>query len=60
VRELLRDRGMLLKFELLQKGVGAAEATAQVVAALEKKSAPKPKRQQPSKKAQAKAGAAAS
>jgi len=60
VRELLREKGMLLKHELMQKGASAAEATASVVAALEKKPAPKAKRQRPSKKAQAKAGAAAS
>jgi small subunit ribosomal protein S16 len=56
VRELLRDRGILLKWELLRKGVSAPEATQRVAAALEKQVA-KPKRTRPSKKAQAKAAA---
>lgn len=57
VRELLRDKGMLLKWELLQKGVSAEEATRQVVAALEKQK-PKARKARPSKKAQAKAAGA--
>jgi small subunit ribosomal protein S16 len=58
VRELLRDKGMLLKWELLQNGVSAEEATRRVVAVLEKQK-PKTKRPRPSKKAQAKAAGSA-
>jgi len=57
VRELLRDKGVLLKWELMQKGVTAEEATRQVVAVLEKQ-VPKTKKARPSKKAQAKAAGA--
>lgn len=57
VRELLRDKGMLLKWELMQKGVSAEDATRQVVAALEKQK-PKAVKARPSKKAQAKAAGA--
>jgi len=56
VRELMRTKGMLLKWELLQKGVSAEEATRQVAAALDKQ-VPRAKRQRPSKKAAAKAAA---
>jgi small subunit ribosomal protein S16 len=58
VRELMRDKGILLKWELLKKGVSAEEATQRVAAVLEKQS-PKTRKQRPSKKALAKAGAAA-
>ena len=58
VRELLRERGLLLKWKLLQGGTGAAEATQQVAEALARQK-PKTKKARPSKKAQAKAGAAA-
>jgi small subunit ribosomal protein S16 len=54
VRELLRDNGMLLKWQLLREGVAAPEATARVVATLAKRT-PRAKRPRPSKKAQAKA-----
>lgn len=57
VRELLRDKGVLLKWELLQKGVSAEDATRQVAAALDKQK-PKAKKARPSKKAAAKAGGA--
>jgi len=57
VRELLRERGVLLKLQLLQQGVTPEEATRQVAEALDKQ-VHKPKRQRPSKKAQAKAAAA--
>jgi small subunit ribosomal protein S16 len=57
VRELLRQRGILLKWELMRKGVSAAEATQRVAATLDKQVV-KPKRQRQSKKAQAKAAAA--
>ena len=57
VRELLRDKGVLLKWELMQKGVSAEEATRQVVVALEKQK-PKAQKSRPSKKAQAKAAGA--
>ena len=56
VRELLRQKGILLKWELLQSGVSATDATQRVAAALEKQTV-KPKRQRPSKKAAAKAAA---
>jgi small subunit ribosomal protein S16 len=59
VRELMRTKGMLLKWELLQKGVSAEDATRQVAAALDKQ-VPRAKRQRPSKKAVAKAAAPAS
>jgi small subunit ribosomal protein S16 len=59
VRELLRGRGVLLKWELLQQGVAAEEATRRVAAVLEKQT-PRTKRQRPSKKALAKSAAAAS
>ena len=59
VRELLRQKGILLKWELLQAGVPATEATQRVAAALEKQT-PKPKRQRMSKKATAKATAKSS
>ena len=58
VRELLRDKGMLLKRDLMRGGATAADATARVAATLEKRK-PKPKRQRPSKKAQAKAAGGA-
>jgi small subunit ribosomal protein S16 len=58
VRELMRGRGLLLKWELIQQGVSVEEATQRAAAALEKQT-PRPKRQRPSKKALAKAGAAA-
>ncbi len=57
VRELLRGRGILLKWQLMRKGASAEEATRQVAEALAKQQ-PKPKKTRPSKKAQAKAGAA--
>ena len=56
VRELLRQKGILLKWELLQAGVSATEATQRVAAALDKQTV-KVKRQRPSKKATAKAAA---
>jgi small subunit ribosomal protein S16 len=56
VRELLRQKGILLKWELLQAGVSATEATQRVAASLEKQTV-KTKRQRPSKKAAAKAAA---
>jgi small subunit ribosomal protein S16 len=58
VRELLRERGLLLKWELMQGGMSAEEATQRVVAALAKQT-PKAKKARPSKKSQAKAKAAA-
>lgn len=58
VRELLRDKGMLLKWQLLREGVSAPEATARVAATLAKRTTPV-KRQRPSKKAQAKAAGGA-
>jgi small subunit ribosomal protein S16 len=58
VRELLRERGILLKWELLRKGVTAADATRQVAEALAQQK-PKAKKPRVSKKSQAKAGAAA-
>jgi small subunit ribosomal protein S16 len=58
VRELMRDQGILLKWELLQRGVAAPEATQQVAAALAKRT-PREKKRRPSKKAAAKAGAPA-
>jgi len=57
VRELIRERGILLKWELLRKGVSPEEATQRVAAALEKQS-PRVKKARPSKKALAKAGSA--
>ena len=58
VRELLRERGILLKWELLRQGVSPEEATQRVAASLDKHVV-KPKRQRPSKKTQAKAAEAA-
>ena len=58
VRELMRERGILLKWELLRKGVPAEQATQQVAAMLEKQ-APRTKKVRPSKKALAKSGSAA-
>lgn len=58
VRELLREQGILQKFEMLRAGVSAEEATAKVASRLEKRK-PKPKRVRLSKKAQAKAAAGA-
>jgi small subunit ribosomal protein S16 len=58
VRELLRQRGVLLKWDLMRHGMSAEEATQRVAEALAKQS-PKAKKTRPSKKAQAKAGAAA-
>jgi small subunit ribosomal protein S16 len=58
VRELMRERGILLKWELLRKGVSAEEATQRVAATLEKQT-PKVKKQRLSKKAQAKSRATA-
>ncbi len=54
VRELMRTKGMLLKWELMQKGVSTEEATRQVAAVLDKQ-VPRVKRPRPSKKAAAKA-----
>ena len=59
VRELLRQKGVLLKWELLHHGVSPQEATQRVAAALERQVV-KPKRARVSKKAQAKAAAARS
>ncbi len=58
VRELMRERGLLLKWELLRKGMSAEEATQRVAAALEKQ-APRVQKTRPSKKALAKSGNAA-
>jgi small subunit ribosomal protein S16 len=58
VRELLRERGILLKWQLMRQGVTATEATAKVAAALAAQK-PKTKKVRVSKKAQAKAGATA-
>jgi small subunit ribosomal protein S16 len=58
VRELMRDRGILFKWELLQKGVSPEEATQRVAAMLEKQ-APRTKKQRLSKKAKARATAEA-
>jgi small subunit ribosomal protein S16 len=58
VRELLRERGLLLKWQLVRQGVTAAEATRRVAEALAAQK-PKSKKTRLSKKAQAKAGAAA-
>jgi small subunit ribosomal protein S16 len=58
VRELMREQGLLMKWELLQQGVSSAEATQRVAAALARQ-APRAKKARPSKKAQAKAAAAA-
>src|SRR5262245_3387957 len=57
VRELMREKGILLKWELLSKGVSPEEATQRVVAALDKQS-PRARKQRPSKKALAKSKAA--
>lgn len=57
VRELLRQRGILLKWELMRAGVSAQEATQRVATALDKQVA-RPKKTRLSKKAQAKAAAA--
>lgn len=59
VRELLREQGILQKFELLRAGISAEQATAKVAASLEKR-VPKTKRARLSKKAQVKASAGAS
>lgn len=58
VRELLRQKGILQKWEMVRGGVSATEATAKVAARLDTK-VEKPKRRRPSKKAQAKATAKA-
>jgi small subunit ribosomal protein S16 len=58
VRELLRERGLLLKWELMKAGVAAEEATRRVAEALAKQT-PRAKKARPSKKAQAKAAATA-
>lgn len=58
VREILRARGVLLKWQLLRGGASAEDATRQVAEALARQK-PKPKKVRQSKKAQAKAGAAA-
>jgi small subunit ribosomal protein S16 len=55
VRELMRERGILLKWELLRKGLSPEQATQQVAAALEKQ-APRVQKARPSKKALAKSG----
>ena len=57
VRELLRQRGILLKWELLHHGASAAEATQRVAATLDRQVV-RPKKARPSKKAKAKAAAA--
>ena len=57
VRELLRQKGILLKWELLHHGASAAEATQRVAATLDRQVV-RPKKARPSKKAKAKAAAA--
>jgi small subunit ribosomal protein S16 len=56
VRELLRKKGILQKWEMLRGGVSATEATQRVAARLEGK-VEKAKRRRPSKKSQAKSAA---
>jgi small subunit ribosomal protein S16 len=58
VRELLREHGVLLKWQLLRSGVSAEDATAQVAAHLESRTVKQPK-ERLSKKARAKATAKA-
>ena len=58
VREILRAKGILLKWELMQKGASIEEATRQVAAALDKQK-PTVKKQRPSKKSVAKSAKAA-
>jgi small subunit ribosomal protein S16 len=58
VRELMRDRGILLKWDLLRQGVSPEEATQRVAAMLEKQT-PRTKKQRPSKKAKSRAAAEA-
>lgn len=58
VRELMRDRGILLKWDLLRQGVSPEEATQRVAAMLEKQT-PRAKKQRLSKKAKSRAAAEA-
>lgn len=58
VRELMRERGILLKWELLRKGMSPEEATQRVAAALDAQ-APRAQKARPSKKALAKSANAA-
>jgi small subunit ribosomal protein S16 len=58
VREMLREHGLLLKWELLRAGVTAEDATAKVAAHLESRTVKAPK-ERLSKKARAKAVARA-
>ena len=57
VRELLRERGVLQKFELMQGGATAVDATQRVAERLSKRTV-KEKKARVSKKARAKAAAA--
>jgi small subunit ribosomal protein S16 len=58
VRQLLQEQGLLHKWHLLKQGVSPEEATKRVAESLEARSE-KPARTRPSKKARAKAEAAA-
>lgn len=58
VRELLRQKGILQKWEMVRAGTSPTEATQKVAARLDAR-VEKPKRPRPSKKAHAKAAAKA-